>query len=174
MKKLITYNNFINEAINWSENEYINILKIFFKKYIEDTEFTIDYNKYDNRCIIYIYLFGYSRYSTTIIFTIFKEQCFIEFFDNEYEFIDINEFKIYLYDNLSKIYYEKTYEFINDCNDLQQVVVLDKEEYSKLIFKLISKDKEYIKFKNIYYKYLTDNYKEKIEPLINASNFDLI
>jgi hypothetical protein len=76
-------------------------------------------------------------------------------------------------DNFLNNYYDEHLKFIYP-DYFYIIPVLDKEKYSKIVYDLYLKDDIILNYSHVYFKHLTDEYKEKLEYLINAKKFDLI
>jgi hypothetical protein len=182
-----TYNNFINEGFLISkEKEYYKFLQNYFKEYIKDTDFKLEYtfNGYYKKTFLHHKDFS-SFTQTKLCFFIEKSKYNIQIFSNYYIADHLDEMKKFLDEYLNKKYYSNDlYKILFDSNSdmryktyeyrIKNIIILDREKYSEFIFNIIEKNKDIIKCHNIFYKYLTDDYKNKIEHIINASNFDLI
>jgi hypothetical protein len=155
----------------------------FLKKYFKLTNFGIKtYYLYDVERIFSFTKDDIKRQKRYNIITKVRTSVYF-FVENEYYIIKLNDKHIFTFltlKDLEKSLTEIINIYYNDIlnlkyiNNIEYIPVFDTEKYSELIYKLISKNIDYLKqIKNIK-KYLTKDYLDKIEILKNANNFDLI
>lgn len=106
---------------------------------------------------------------------IYSKFLYLKYGDSsEYIPIKINSNNIveYVKNWLDDYYVEHLNNISNDY--LYIIPILNKEKYSKFIYDLYLNDNQILNYHHMFFKNLTDEYKEKLEYLINAKKFDLI
>jgi hypothetical protein len=182
MKNIKTYNNYIKENLTdekLEDREFMDEMMKFFKdKYnfptniepvdvdtnaIELYNNTLEEEDVHPMSVGYIVRVEYYNY----IYLVQTEN------NDEEEFDNIEDVKNYLDDYLDN-YSDDYYEYLVYCSEeINKIPVFDTDKYSEYILNYI-KDKKFNKnLKNVF-QYLNKETQDKLEHLVNATNFDLI
>jgi hypothetical protein len=183
MRKINTYIDFINESNKLPRIQYLlNLLESHFKPSDKNNcaiEHIIKKND-KNYNTIYLYSKNYTYDSLeSIIFGYKNHKYKVNVLYLFYDFANLSELKVFLNGSLAKIYYDRLLKRVKSDTrffSMNKIVVIDNDSYSKFIYNSVLLNKKYFeKQYSIWYnEYLTDEYKDKIEVLRNANNFDLI
>jgi hypothetical protein len=189
---ITNYTTYIKESIKSTYTKLLiyNILNNFFKKYLKNTIFELKtvqlyYDDIDVYCVSHKNYEYHTQNNIKILYNLKNKNIVIDINTKLFKFNTFKELEIFLYEELNDKYYEIIYDFLIrvKMNHVQNVIILDREKYSKFILKLINTDLNYLKCKDMYYEFLIKEYKDKIDNMLkyigiqtisNANNFDLI